>query len=198
MEPNKKIALQNTLSNLMADLENYDRAILTACIGYDEHGNTVTKEDNQERNRILSAALLTNKYAVAPIHGGGLPPHAKAKEQAAAENSFLVVNIHDDADFVKSITQLGKEFLQDAVLIQPKNEPAYLHGTTDNTFAGIDGKQAVENIALTTLQPYLTAVKNTQVVFEHIDTKEWIGRYAISLSYKEYQQRFETKKIVKQ
>lgn len=193
MEPNEKIALQNTLSNLMADLENYDRAILTGCIGHDEHGNTVTKEDNQERNRILSAALLNKKYAVTPIHGSGLPPHATTKEEAAAENSFLVVNIHHDADFVKSITQLGKEFLQDAVLIQPKNEPAYLHGTKDNAFAGIDGKQAAENITLTTLQPYLTAVKNTKIAFEHIDAKEWIGRYAISLSYKEYQQRFQTK-----
>ena len=145
---------ESSLSRIHQHMTEHDTAVITAFRDdpFDDEkcsdkSNVSTdtemspKEANLERNRQLKATLLQMGYGVTAVDGNYVEKYGTPEAVEVGENSFFVVNLQDDADFTKNIVKLGKLFCQDSVLIIPKGgKTAYLHGTNDGDFPGLDQK----------------------------------------------------------
>lgn len=80
----------------------------------------------------MKAALLKLGYGVTAIKGRY---REDGWDTASDEESFFVVNLTNDPDFIKNLARLGEAYNQDSILIKEKgSDNAYLLGT--NTSEG--------------------------------------------------------------
>jgi methyltransferase-like protein len=139
-----EILTESSMSRIVSLTEKYDCAILTAfrdklinCLNAEDVVGELNIRDNKGRNKALKAYLLNKKYAITNVKGNYIENYvsekqkeldAKSKEVVArpepkekSEDSFFVVNINNDPNFVDEIIKLGKLFCQDAVMIFEKD-----------------------------------------------------------------------------
>ncbi len=150
MEPNKAEINESSLSKVWKHSENYDIAIITAyrgkyenCLYNDENkekDEKYTTNEKKERNSELQAALLKQGYATTNVRGSYIENFKTKQAVEVKENSFFVVNRRNDNNFFETIINLGKYYCQDSVLLKPKGEDAYLYGTNNSDFPGLDSK----------------------------------------------------------
>lgn len=154
-----------------------------------------TPEENEQRNKTLKAACLEKGYGVTKIRGGHAENFNTPEAIEVQEESFVVVNLNDDPNFVATMIRFGKAFCQDAVLVKEVGKDAYLHGTNRASFPGLgntvllgglkggkeaqvmsgeNGKGGEPFVPGEGELPYLETVKNYG----------WAGRLAISLEAK--------------
>ncbi len=136
------------------------------------------KAANMLRNRNLKAALLSMKYGVTKVKGSYIEDFDTPQAVEVRENSLLVVNLEEDLNFVSNIVMLGKKFCQDSVLIIPQGgEGAYLHGTNNSEFPGLDQKVEVGSLKMGSEDEFMTRVDNRPFTFsEGLDTYKRLGR----------------------
>lgn len=182
---NKSIIDESSLSRVWLQTESYDIAIITAfrgkninCLIGNNDGYEFTKSENLERNKDLLAVLLEKGYGVTKVKGSYIEhfetPHAIER----AENSFFVVNRNGDKNFLDTITKLGKYFCQDSVLLKPLGEKAYLFGTNNNDFPGLDSKFDVGEFKGGNKSEFISRVKNRHFHFN--EDYNLNSRYIIS------------------
>ncbi len=150
---NKKEINESSLSRVWKHTENFDVAIITAfrgkkvnCIDMENNyesfpeGHEYTKEQNLNRNKDLSSVLLQKGYGITKVKGSYIENFETPTAKEVGENSFFVVNRNDDKDFFEQIIKLAKFFCQDSVLLKPKGDNAFLYGSNNGEFPGLDNK----------------------------------------------------------
>ena len=151
------------LSKIRQDMSNYDTAFITAFRGdikdksvcvYVPPTDKELKERtrmgrkgvvNRKNNKELSAYLLSQGYGIKNVQGSYIEnfqdPDKVPRE--VKENSFFVTNLKDDPEFFEQIINLGKRYCQDSVVLIPKGEEAYIYGTNNSRYPGLDQKESL-------------------------------------------------------
>ena len=151
------------LSKIRQDMLDYDTAFITAFRGdihdkseclYIPPKNKDLKERskmgrkgvvNRRNNKDLSAYLLSQGYGIKNVQGSYIEnfqdPDKVPRE--VKENSFFITNLKDDPEFFEQIINLGKRYCQDSVILIPKGEEAYIYGTNNSRYPGLDQKESL-------------------------------------------------------
>lgn len=147
---NEEVITESSLSRAWGWSEEYDISIITAfrkvnkdclhTIDGEEEGHKYTKRENKERNTDLYSVLLSKGYYVTKVKGSYIEGFETPEEVEVGEDSFFVVNRNNDSEFFETLIKLGKYFCQDSVLLKPKGEDAFLYGTNNSPFPGLDNK----------------------------------------------------------
>lgn len=153
--PNEFINLfESGLSRVWQASEKFDVAMLTAwrnrmmnCIKKDQcTGEVLTRNQKNERNTHLKAALLQRGYGVTHIDGSYIEEYSTSNEKECAEQSFFVVNLNNDFSFTHVIAKLGAEYCQSSVFLKPVGEAPYLIGTNNEEWPGLWKKISLPNL----------------------------------------------------
>lgn len=150
--------IESGLSRVYQHIQQHDIAIISAARKYikncynatDENNVTglnqsqvelphVTKTENQQRTRDLYSILISLGYSITKSQGVFIEDYLSDNSIEVKENSFFVVNIHDDPAFKDNIINLGMYFCQDSVLFKDKNsKEAVLIGTNNSEYPGLN------------------------------------------------------------
>ena len=136
---------ESSVTRIMSHLKNYDCGTITAfrgtCANPTENtldsvlvyeGKEIPLSVKKQWNRDLKSALLKLGYGVTAIKGRY---REDGWDSASDEESFFVVNLPNDPNFIKNMQKLGEAYNQDSILIKEKgSDNAYLLGT--NTSEG--------------------------------------------------------------
>ena len=96
-----------------------------------------THEENREKNKLLKAELLNLKYGVTTVKG----VYPEGMNNESSEESFFVVNIFNDPNFLNNLLSLAEYFNQDSIYYKPKDKTyGYLIGTNGATYPGYHKK----------------------------------------------------------
>jgi len=203
MEFINKIITESSLSRIYNHIEKYDIAMLTAFRGKEENcinstsnlqekeipydlktksiePKVYSKSENIQRNKELKAALLKLNYGVTAIDGSYIENYGSPDSREVAENSFLVVNIKNDANFFNNIIKLGKTYCQDSVFLKPIGKPGYLYGTNNAEFPGLDQKIEIGQFKGGKEAEFFSRIKNRAFTFESYDSFSRNAKWAIS------------------
>jgi hypothetical protein len=137
---------ESSLSRITKHLMSHDCAVITSfrnelinCVYSEKSSKVLNTFDNKGRNKPLNAALLYLGYGVTNVKGTYIENYLQDNSIAKSENSFFVVNLNDDLDFIENIIELGTLFCQDSVLIMEKGgDNNYLVGTNYAEFPGYE------------------------------------------------------------
>jgi len=142
----------------------------------DDHGGI--SGSNMLRNRNLKAALLSLKYGVTKAKGSYIEDFETPDAVEVGEQSLIVVNLEEDSNFINNIIMLGKKFCQDSVLIIPMGgQGAYLYGTNNSEFPGLDQKIEVGNLKMGEESEFMTRVQGRPFTFsEGLETLKSLSR----------------------
>ena len=184
-EKNNKMFVESSIPRILSQNKEHDCAIITAFRQYDKDGKPIDKNTNNRNNILLGKTLRYRGYGITSVIGTygeqqtGLRPEK--------ENSWFVVNLHDDSKFIDDIINFGIADGQDSVLIIPKNgffdvKTVYLYGTNDNNvgndaFVKWKEKKYASAIKFGNDNLMLTKIKNKYFYFRFdniIDEKEHI------------------------
>jgi hypothetical protein len=173
----KNIIIESFLSRIRSHVEKYDISMMTAFRGISEkcviypfkdEGKEYSKADNLQRNKTLYASLLKLHYGVTKIDGSYIENFGTPEARESKENSFFIVNINNDQKFIDNIIKLGKYYCQDSVLIKPTNQEAYLYGTNNSEFPGLNNKEVIGNFFGGIENQFLSRIRNRPFVFKEI------------------------------
>jgi hypothetical protein len=150
---------------------SHDCAIITA------FWECCCKETNKLNNRDLKAILLSIGCGVTAVDERFI------ENYEVKEDSLFVVDLKD-SDFFTTIINLGKKYCQDAVLLLPKGcKGAYLYGTNNSQFPGLDAKVKVGDWKGGKEAEFMTKVGHRPFVFEtyeNLSSKERMAVKAIA------------------
>lgn len=163
---------ESSLSRIYQHIQEHETAIITAsrdklinCVYSNE-----TPTNNKDRNKDLKALLLKKRYGVTSIDGSFIENFEQPNAVEVKENSFFVVNLNDDSNFNRNIVEFGKIFCQDSVLLIPQEgKGAYLYGTNNDTFVGLDNNKTIGNLNMGNTSMFMSKINNRPFVFETIN-----------------------------
>jgi len=171
---------ESGLARLFQKMQAHDVAMITGWRKTltDEQGERqLTRAENDQRNKELLAALLDAHYGVTHVNGNYIEGFGEPHAKEVGENSFFVVNLPNDPNFVQKLQQLGKHFNQDSVLIKPRGESAHLVGTNNAEFPGLGQKHMLPHFKAGSVPgPFLSRVRGRP--FGFLDVKENYGSAA--------------------
>jgi hypothetical protein len=154
VKPNKSIT-ESSLKRIESHLMKHDCAVITSF--RDEMINCAKEIDSEEvlnifknkgKNISLKSALLTLGYGVTKVKGSYIENYLEDNSVEVKEDSFFVVNLNDDSDFIETIIELGEVFCQDSILIMERGgENNYLVGTN---YAKYPGYKNIESLGVFT------------------------------------------------
>jgi len=140
---------ESGLNRVWEHVQNHDVAIISAdrktlenCYqrsakktSSDSQPIRISQAQNAERKKELYSVLQSLGYSV--TKGVGYYSEENSITTSSKENSFFVVNIHDDPKFKENIVNLGIYFCQDSVLYKEQTDKdAILIGTNNSEFPG--------------------------------------------------------------
>lgn len=141
---------ESGLSRIWEYINNNDIAIITAwrndlidCKIYkneNDKNRKLVRKEKKARNKELQAVLLKKRYGVTKVRGAYFDLYKSPQEKEIKEDSFFVVNLKKDSNFLKNIVYLGELYCQDSVLLKPQGKSAYLYGTNNYNFPGYHKK----------------------------------------------------------
>ena len=139
---------ESSLNRIHSHIMKYDCAVITAfrsklinCIGGEDAGEKLNIRDNKSRNKHLKSALLSLDYGVTSVKGTYIENYMSDNQVEVKEDSYFVVNLSDDPNFIEKIKKLGEMFCQDSVMIIEKGgDDNYLVGTNESDFPGYGEK----------------------------------------------------------
>ena len=179
---------ESSLSRIYQHITEHDTALLTA---FRDDASDLSSclevavdagLSNKERNRNLQATLLSLGYGVTAVDGSFIENYGNLDKQVEVkEDSFFVVNLNNSPDFTEAITGLGTKYCQDSVLIIPQGgDGAYLYGTNNSDFPGIESTIEVGDFFGGSEAEFMTRVRGRPIVF-----KEAKGEYKLDI-YENY------------
>ena len=170
----KNILTESKINRILAWNKIHDCSMITAFRQYDKDGNPISRDVNNKKNIFLGKALRYHGYGITSVIGTYEEQIAGFK--ALQENSWFVVNLHDDSKFVNDIINFGIADGQDSVMIIPKNgffdvNTVYLYGTNDNCMTDDDfikykEKKFATDIKFNDENDMLTKIKNKNFWFK--------------------------------
>ena len=134
--------------------------------------------------------MLHLGYGVRKVKGSFIENYGNLDKQVEVkEDSLFVVNLKDEPAFTEWIIELGKRYCQDAVLIIPQGgEGAYLYGTNNSDFPGLDssvevgsfiGGEEAEFMTRVRKRPFTFKEEKEQFVLETYESHSRNARWAI-------------------
>ena len=176
---NRYLLKESGLSRVLQHIEAHDCAILTAfrndpkdmskCAkgsvdDNDQKDNT--RALNKRRNRDLKAMLLGFDYGVTAVDGSYIENFEQPDQIEVKEDSFFVVNLNDDPDFVRNVQEMAEKFCQDSVIIIPQGgKAAYLYGTNKSDFPGYGEKVELGDLKMGKEAEFMTRVNKRPFTF---------------------------------
>jgi hypothetical protein len=142
-----KVLNESSLTRIHSHIMKHDCAVITAfrnklinCMSED-NGDKLNISDNKMRNKRLKSALLSLGYGVTSVKGTYIENYMSDNQVEVKEDSYFVVNLTDDPDFISHIKKLGEMFCQDSVMIvEQGGDNNYLFGTNKSDFPGYGEK----------------------------------------------------------
>ena len=191
MEDDTKAEIDETsLSRVWSYTEKYEIATITAfrnqnvnCLKVrdgEEEGQEFSRKDNVERNKDLYAVLLNKGYGITKVKGTYIENFDTPAAVEVAEDVFFVVNYNQDENFFSTIIKLGKYFCQDSVLLKPIGEEAFLYGTNNSDFPGLDNKFPLGNFKGGQEAEFMTRVGKGKRPFQFAESYNVNSRHIIS------------------
>ena len=188
---NRYLLKESGLSRVLQHIEAHDCAILTAfrndpkdmskCAkgsvdDNDQKDNT--RALNKRRNRDLKAMLLGFDYGVTAVDGSYIENFEQPDQIEVKEDSFFVVNLNDDPDFVRNVQEMAEKFCQDSVIIIPQGgKAAYLYGTNESDYPGYGEKVEVGDLKMGKEAEFMTRVNKRPFTFgEGLETYDKLSR----------------------
>jgi len=191
LESWKRFLNESSLSRVYGFIQTTDTAIISAfrddpldrskCedAAVEESGEEgTTFQVNRRRSRDLKAAMLSLKYGVTKVRGSYIEDFDTPQAVEVTEESFFVVNLEEDPNFMSNIKRLGEKFCQDSVLIIPKGgQGAHLFGTNDSEFPGYGQKIEVGSLKMGEESEFMTRVNKRPLTFtEGLETYKNLSR----------------------
>ena len=186
-----KVLNESTLNRIHSHVMKHDCSVITAfrnsfvnCLDDDNDEERLNIRTNKNINKTLKAALLSLGYGVTEVKGTYIENYLSDNEIEVKEDSYFVVNLKDDPDFVDNIIKMGEILCQDSVLIINKGgDDNYLVGTNKSDFPGHG-----EIVNLGKLKPgvesqFMTKVGGRPFTLESFDnlqinSKRIVGEYS--------------------
>jgi hypothetical protein len=139
-----KLLNESTLNRIHTHVMEHDCSVITAfrnsfvnCLDDDNDEERLNIRTNKNINKTLKATLLSLGYGVTEVKGTYIENYLSDNEIEVKEDSYFVVNLKDDPDFVDNIIKMGEILCQDSVLIINKGgDDNYLVGTNKSDFPG--------------------------------------------------------------
>lgn len=168
---------ESTITRLLKHSREHCCAMLTAFRQFTEDDVLRQADQNNKDNLLLGKALRYCGYGITKVIGS-YAEQINGKKPAV-ENSWFVVDLKDDPNFVKNIIGFGAAHSQDSVLIIPKNgffdaKNTYLVGTNpENTgndcFVKWQEKKHASEIKFSKDNDMLTKIRNKSFYFRFDD-----------------------------
>jgi hypothetical protein len=160
-----KVLNESYLNRIHSHIMKHDCAVITAfrnklinCMSED-NGDKLNISDNKMRNKRLKSALLSLGYGVTSVEGTYIENYMSDNQVEVKEDSYFVVNLTDNPNFISHIKKLGEMFCQDSVMIvEQGGNNNYLFGTNKSDFLGYG-----EKIELGRFKPGIEAEFMTKV-----------------------------------
>jgi hypothetical protein len=142
-----KVLNESYLNRIHSHIMKHDCAVITAfrnklinCMSED-NGDKLNISDNKMRNKRLKSALLSLGYGVTSVEGTYIENYMSDNQVEVKEDSYFVVNLTDNPNFISHIKKLGEMFCQDSVMIvEQGGNNNYLFGTNKSDFPGYGEK----------------------------------------------------------
>ena len=152
---------ESGITRLMRFMDDFEIACITA-----NRGN-LSKEENAERNRELTAELLRCGYGITRINGNYIENFGTVDAIELSENSYFVVNLNDDPEFYQNLFTLSEHYEQDSFLYKPKGKDAdaYLIGTAHNVYPGYEVKMSLGKLHINVDSEFLSRIKKNSFSF---------------------------------
>jgi len=166
---------ESGLSRLYQHMQDHDSAILTAyradptdmslCV--EKPTDIAADATNQSRNRDLKATLLAMGIGVTQVDGSYIENFDTPTAIEVSEDSLFCTNLKDDPNFPKIMQELGKKYCQDSILIIPQGaKGAYLYGTNNTEFPGLDQTITVGDAKFGEDAEFMSRVKKRPFTFK--------------------------------
>lgn len=158
----KEIAAITAWRGALDNVLHEDKTLIDKPLDGTEEERTYTKEENRQRNKKLAQALMAKGYGITKISGHYLEDGGNAVE----EESYFVVNLHDDKKFKQNLFKLSEWFNQDSFLYKPLgSEEAYLIGTNGNSYQPYGKETSIGSFLSNVSDEYATRIGNKGFVF---------------------------------
>ena len=139
-----KVLTESTLNRVHKHVMEHDCSIITAfrnsfvnCLDDVNDEKRLNIRTNKNINKTLKSALLSLGYGVTEVKGTYIENYLSDNEIEVKEDSYFVVNLKDDPNFIDNIIKMGEILCQDSVLIiKQGGNDNYLVGTNKSDFPG--------------------------------------------------------------
>ena len=185
-----KVLNESSLTRIHSHIMKHDCAVITAfrnklinCMSED-NGDKLNIGDNKMRNKRLKSALLSLGYGVTSVKGTYIENYMSDNQVEVKEDSYFVVNLTDNPDFISHIKKLGEMFCQDSVMILEKGgDNNYLFGTNKSDFPGYGESSPVGNFKPGIESEFMTKVGGRPFALEsfgdlQINSKRLVKEFA--------------------
>jgi hypothetical protein len=109
-------------------------------------------------------------YGVTKVKGTYVENFAQQNAIEVNEESFFVVNMKDDSDFISNMTKLGELFCQDSIMIIEKGgDNNYLIGTNNSEYPGYGNIEKLGEFKPDVEAEFMTRVGGRPFSFESFD-----------------------------
>ncbi len=168
-ESSVKRVFKHLIKHDCAIITSY-RKSLTNCLDNDDEMEYVNIRTNKNRNRHLKSTLLYLGYGVTKVKGTYVENFAQQNAIEVNEESFFVVNMKDDSDFISNMTKLGELFCQDSIMIIEKGgDNNYLIGTNNSEYPGYGNIEKLGEFKPDVEAEFMTRVGGRPFSFESFD-----------------------------
>jgi hypothetical protein len=185
-----KVLNESSLTRIHSHIMKHDCAVITAfrnklinCMSED-NGDKLNISDNKMRNKHLKSALLSLGYGVTSVKGTYIENYMSDNQVEVKEDSYFVVNLTDNPNFISHIKKLGEMFCQDSVMIvEQGGNNNYLFGTNKSDFPGYGEKIELGHFKPGIEAEFMTKVSGRPFALESFDmlqnnTKYLVKEYA--------------------
>ena len=168
---------ESSITRLMRHNEEHDCVCMTAYRSNREKDDSgvhkrKARVSNQKANAALGAVLRKYGYNVTKVVGKYPEEDGQADVK---ENSWFVVNVNDDSDFVDVCADLAEADEQDSILVMPKGsfssgKGCYLYGTNPNgSWPKYHEKKMTDGISVNGDSPFETRISGKRYSFNVVD-----------------------------
>ena len=142
-----------------------------------EEGKKFSHEENRQKNKLMVAELLQLGYGVTKVQGV-YPETPKTNDAPITDNedieeSYLVVNRHNDENFLKNLQRIAEFYNQDSIYYKEAGaEEGHLIGTNGCGWPEYHEKGSGSKLHLDTGSNYMSRLGNKAFSFASADSEE--------------------------
>ena len=132
-------------------------------------GKQFTHEENRQKNKLMVAELLQLGYGVTKVKG----IYPEGTKDESSEESYLVVNRNNDANFLNNLLRISEYYNQDSIYYKEKGKTkGNLIGTNDNGFPEYHQKGEDSELKTSTASNYMSRMGNKAFSFVGKDAEK--------------------------